>query len=724
MKNIILLSDGTGNSASKLFKTNVWRLYQALDLSQADPVKQIAYYDDGVGTASFKPLAILGGAFGWGTKRNVLDLYTFLCRHYEAGDLIYGFGFSRGAFTIRVLSALIASQGLVKAESESERKHLALQAFRRYREGQPRKANLLTPLTWFFRRLRKEFFRIWYRLVGKKSYDSSNNTPAPHISFLGLWDTVAAYGLPIDELTRAWNFLFPLSFPDRDLSDIVDCAYHALAIDDERLSFHPELWNENEANYRKRPLGDRLTQVWFAGMHSNVGGGYPDDGLSAIPLNWILDKAQQTGLVFLANEIQRHKETASINGKLYDSRQGLGGAYRYLPRKIKDLTHDDVGADNQVIVDVPKIHQSALIRIENRVDDYAPIGLPEKYEVFALNGGILPSPETPQQAADRVNRQNKVWNVVLWKRVVYFITVGIFLLLAAFPFYYRATDLYEGPLYILSALIGKLGALLPDYLSKWFNAYQSYPGRFALIAGAFIGVLALGSRLQDKIFDQMRTIFDTPAVGGVVETPPTGFLYRLWSNPTVSGIVKFFKEKLIPGAILIIVAMFLLRGVFMILDQSGLILRPASGGVTSTEFPSNDLCWYTGTEAVAGKRYKIVMSVERGDKGPWADASIRPFPVGGFTKWYLIPFIPFRRSISEDWFKPIARIGESGSDEYPLNPKDKESDDDTLVAEITARRGGKLYLFVNDAVLPVPNAWQFFYKNNRGTANVVVSPID
>ena len=91
-KNIILLSDGTGNSASKLFKTNVWRLYQALDLSATGPsdpgrLKQIAYYDDGVGTSSFKPLAILGGAFGWGTKRNVLDLYTFLCRHYEEGDL-------------------------------------------------------------------------------------------------------------------------------------------------------------------------------------------------------------------------------------------------------------------------------------------------------------------------------------------------------------------------------------------------------------------------------------------------------------------------------------------------------------------------------------------------------------------------------------------------------------------------------------------------------------
>ena len=89
-KNIVLLSDGTGNSSSKLFTTNVWRLYQALDLT--DPARQIAYYDDGVGTSSFKPLAILGGVFGFGLKRNVIDIYSFCCRNYRYCDRIYGFG--------------------------------------------------------------------------------------------------------------------------------------------------------------------------------------------------------------------------------------------------------------------------------------------------------------------------------------------------------------------------------------------------------------------------------------------------------------------------------------------------------------------------------------------------------------------------------------------------------------------------------------------------------
>src|ERR1700726_2804438 len=95
-KRIILLSDGTGNSASKVWKSNVWRVFESLDLTGSE---QVAFYDDGVGTSSFKPLAILGGVFGWGLQRNVLDIYKFLCENYTSDTgQIFGFGFSRGAF--------------------------------------------------------------------------------------------------------------------------------------------------------------------------------------------------------------------------------------------------------------------------------------------------------------------------------------------------------------------------------------------------------------------------------------------------------------------------------------------------------------------------------------------------------------------------------------------------------------------------------------------------
>src|SRR4051812_32114605 len=130
-RNIVLLSDGTGNSAAKVWRTNVWRTFEALDLSGSD---QVAFYDDGVGTSSFKPWAILGGAFGFGLKRNVIDIYKFACRNYrDDSDNIYCFGFSRGAFTIRVVVGLIINQGLVSADNESELDRKAIAAYRQYR---------------------------------------------------------------------------------------------------------------------------------------------------------------------------------------------------------------------------------------------------------------------------------------------------------------------------------------------------------------------------------------------------------------------------------------------------------------------------------------------------------------------------------------------------------------------------------------------------------------
>src|SRR3954467_9555264 len=114
-RKIVVLSDGTGNSSAALWRTNVWRTFDAIDLSGSE---QVAFYDDGVGTSSFKPLAILGGAFGSGLKRNVLDIYKFLCLNYKEGDQIFAFGFSRGAFTIRVLIGLVLSQNLVTGATD------------------------------------------------------------------------------------------------------------------------------------------------------------------------------------------------------------------------------------------------------------------------------------------------------------------------------------------------------------------------------------------------------------------------------------------------------------------------------------------------------------------------------------------------------------------------------------------------------------------------------
>jgi uncharacterized protein (DUF2235 family) len=141
-KKIIMLSDGTGNSAAQVWRTNVWRMFQAIEL-KGD--KQIAAYDDGVGTSSFLPVALLGGAFGVGLKRNVIELYKYLCRNYQEGDQIYGFGFSRGAFTIRVLIGLVLNQGLLNFTDEADLHTKAQIAYRAYRHDRYSPWNLQYP---------------------------------------------------------------------------------------------------------------------------------------------------------------------------------------------------------------------------------------------------------------------------------------------------------------------------------------------------------------------------------------------------------------------------------------------------------------------------------------------------------------------------------------------------------------------------------------------------
>jgi uncharacterized protein (DUF2235 family) len=774
-KNIILLSDGTGNSSGKLAKTNVWRLYQALDLSASG--SQIAYYDDGVGTASFKPLALLGGITGWGLKRNVLDLYTFLCRHYEDGDQVYCFGFSRGAFTIRVLAGLIGNQGLVQAKTEGELRDLAKQAFRAYRACYERK--LLTPLRYVRDKVlglvpgrqtyiplpttrqmynppagNKNEYNAHKENIPPASYYATKKTPDTtektadtakkegyeasrdktrkvEIKFLGLWDTVAAYGLPFDELTQAWDFIFPLSFPDRNLGSIIDHACHALALDDERHSFHPELWNENEDDYKKaeeywqRPVSERLTQVWFAGMHSNLGGGYPDDALAHVPLNWMIEQAGNNDLRFKEDERQRLREAADVNGKMYDSRQGLGGLYRYLPRSLADLTQEN-GKKDRVIIDTPKIHESVFTRINNRVDGYAPIGLPKHYVVYPPDEKrpFPPIQDRPEQGNPLASQEN-VWRIVHRKRIVYFLTVTLSILLVSLPIYSSAysTHKWEYPFDILSPVLNFLSKVLPDMLSPWLEAFQKHLGIFSLLIILLSICLFLGSKLQGKIFDTMRRIFDySKAVERVPGEGPN------LPHPK-SKLVKIIKHEIVPRLILFIVLWFIVlsivRGGFILMDLSGRFSSPTLGTIENNPtigqgilFDSKSILNASGIRVEEGKCYRIKLTVN-GDK--WHDDSI-PADFNGFEKLKLILAIPLRRHLKEPWFKPIARIGNRGNDDYVLEPLNC-SDSKTLISEITPRRSGELFLFVNDAVLPIGQRGQFFYNNNVGTATVEVTEI-
>lgn len=554
-KNIILLSDGTGNAAAKVWKTNVWRLYQALDLS--DP-EQVALYDDGVGTSSFKPLAILGGALGYGLKRNVLNLYSFLCRNYERGDRIYCFGFSRGAYTVRVVAAMVAIEGLVPwRESESELRRNAKAAYRAYRYRFGR----LHPVVLVLRLTRDLIVKLRNIVRGYPSYrEVKRRSAKPRIHFLGLWDTVDAYGLPLDEMTRAIHLVYwPLEFPNRDLHPSVRRACHALSLDDERTTFHPVLWNEQRERQVSSIKRERLSQVWFAGVHGNVGGGYPDDGLAHVSLEWIMDEAARYRLRFKPDARRALEQAADQRGRMYDSRHGLAGYYRYGPRRIEYLSEDTV---EKVIIRRPKIHESVLQRIAAGTEGYAPIGLPPNYAVVIEDGRILDGRRHPYEHTPlsqwRAAAQEKVWDIVWFKRVVYFLTLAATLYLAAFPCLhgkvcdsaYKSWPWLETAVLwlsdkfataiacvrsilepystsIIDYLFPKIekimpwvtkavAFLLPDSAAPWIKVFEDNPDKFFVGLLVVILLTLLGASLQRRIFERMRRIW-TP----IMENGPT-----------------------------------------------------------------------------------------------------------------------------------------------------------------------------------------------------------
>jgi uncharacterized protein (DUF2235 family) len=737
-KNIILLSDGTGNSAGKLFKTNVWRLYQALDLSQPGPdgrPAQIAYYDDGVGSSSFKLFALIGGAFGYGLKRNVIDLYTYLCRNYEAGDRIYGFGFSRGAFTIRVLTGLIHSQGLVKAGSESELRYLATHAFRDYRRTYKTATRLEAPA-----RLARD---IAHRMMPFRKAEATEKIPAPDIQFLGLWDTVAAYGLPFDELTRAWNWFFPLSVPDRDPCPNILRACHALALDDERNTFHPVLWNEfnlpQHNTGAKHVKDERICQVWFTGVHAGVGGGYPDDALANVSLEWMIGEAVREGVVFREEAVDEVIAASDVHGRRYDSRAGMGGAYRYLPRKLAALTHDVDDEKNQVVIERPKIHESVFQRIALGADAYAPIVLPASYAVVDARGAIVELPqqgaapgaiENRKQAQERAALQEKVWDLVWWRRVVYFSSVLVAILIVLFPLLWPPLEACQSRLCGISWVVGAAGAVLPGAASPWLDAWETRPTQLVVLAVAFGILILLSAWLRSHIMDQMRVIWTR---GGFPLADPRGWLYRLRTSAGYVWLwkrVKWFVLPAIAGAATFFLGVALASKVlFDLISSAGYICQPTpqekrvADRLEAKTFTADSVCWASGVVLTEDVTYRVTITID--DPKEWGDTDVETGIAGYRSTRLKYAQLPFRRYLGEAWYKPIARIGERGSDEYPLEPADilnKSRAATTLVSNIKARRSGELFLFVNDAVWPVPPSWQLYYGDNWGSASVEVRP--
>jgi len=199
--------------------------------------------------------------------------------------------------------------------------------------------------------------------------------------------------MPIEELKRGIDWvIWPMLFGDLTLSPRVQRACHALSIDDERSTFHPLLWDEvAEAGMVAKEVvsAGRITQVWFAGVHSNVGGGYPEDQLSLVTLEWMMSEAIANGLRLDNKQVEQVAAARSAFARLYDSRAGVAAYYRYAPRQI-EVRNDEQG--NRIL---PIIHGSVIKRMAFGSDQYSPITLPHEFWVLAPDGNLLPMEGAP-----------------------------------------------------------------------------------------------------------------------------------------------------------------------------------------------------------------------------------------------------------------------------------------------------------------------------------------
>jgi len=366
MKHIVVCSDGTGNTDIKGRGTNVFKLYEAVDvighrLGTAS-IQQIAFYDDGVGTERALLRRILGSVAGWGLSRNVKELYTEVARVYEPGDKLFLFGFSRGAFTVRTLAGMITNCGIVDIAKFPDKSGLQKAVKRIYREYRKRYRTILG--RFFFGKPGPD------ALAYSRSVSVRDDRHAPdgriELEFIGVWDTVDAVGLPFHISDISNELVWRFKFPDPRLSNQVKRACHALAIDEERHSFKPVLW-ENDS---------RIQQVWFAGVHSNIGGGYPRQGMSLVSLDWMMAQAEKSGLRLLPQVRNLYAALQNVDDKLYDPRAGLGVFYRWRPRNIRKLC-----AERNITE--PCVHISAIERAAHGTDSYAPGNLPPTHKIVS-----------------------------------------------------------------------------------------------------------------------------------------------------------------------------------------------------------------------------------------------------------------------------------------------------------------------------------------------------
>jgi len=346
MKRIAIFCDGTWNTPDKAengkqCQTNVVKMANALSTLSTDGKEQLLYYDLGIGSEGSLIKRVYDGATGTGISEKILQAYRFVILNYQKGDELFLFGFSRGAFTVRSLSGLIRNSGILKSENLDK----INRAFSIYHSRKPEYQPREVEATLF-----------------RKTFAVEETT---RIKFIGVWDTVGALGNPLvlNGIINKQN-----QFHDTDLSSRVDNAFHALAVDEKRKNFEATLWHQ-----QPNSSGQILEQVWFPGVHSDVGGGYPENetGLSDIALHWMIEKAKSCHLNF--DEITLKANPMALSHETYS------GFYKLQARLFRPIgmAEPKRGATNEFI------HPAVVERYKND-RNYRPRNLEDYFKRYPI----------------------------------------------------------------------------------------------------------------------------------------------------------------------------------------------------------------------------------------------------------------------------------------------------------------------------------------------------
>ncbi|KAK6527656.1 hypothetical protein TWF694_004638 [Orbilia ellipsospora] len=350
-KRVIVCCDGTWQGSDKgvaSVPSNVARLVKAISPKKRDDAgketQQIVYYQAGIGSTNWGKLGNLAaGAVGAGLDDNVLEAYYFLCNNVEPDDEIFLFGFSRGAYTVRTLCGLLEEFDLIDRYSL----HSFPDIYSAYKERNAQNSD--------------EFKKMYQNLSVVLS-DNDPDTLAKtlktgkivrypaRVKVIGCFDTVGSMGIPEGNMVRALDLNKSQKFRDPRLSSKVDHAFHALALDDHRIAFTPTLWHMPLPNERAPddPRGKpNLCQVWFPGVHINVGGGNSDNQPVVIPRD-----NPDDGILTPSEFVKKNESVTEWVGSKVSAGLGALNPFSTAPEKGSDGTLTTSNADNEELADI------------------------------------------------------------------------------------------------------------------------------------------------------------------------------------------------------------------------------------------------------------------------------------------------------------------------------------------------------------------------------------